>query len=294
MRRTWMLLPLLPGFVEAAALPETEPVPGGIVELALGSAQTPAPTAYYQDNRVMVLNHSGQWTALVGIPLTAKAGPHRLAVRNGHSESALAFTVRDKKYPAQYLTIPNQRMVNPNPEDQARIEREGKILTQALATWSEQPEVDTDFRLPAQGPLSSPFGLRRFFNKQQRDPHGGVDIAAPAGAPINAPADGRVINAGEYFFNGNAVFVDHGQGLITGYFHMSHIDAREGQIVRKGDPLGAVGATGRVTGPHLHWNVYLNGTRVNPALFVARQLAALNGGEKAPKGKGTAPAAKLR
>ncbi|BBL69596.1 peptidoglycan DD-metalloendopeptidase family protein [Methylogaea oryzae] len=292
MRKTWLLLALLPGLAAAAALPDADPVPGGIVALPLGDAQTPAPTAYYQDKRVMVLSHDNQWTALVGIPLTAKPGPQQLTVHSALGESTLAFSIKDKQYPAQYLTIPNQRMVNPNPEDQARIERESKILAQALSTWSEQTEVDTDFRLPAQGPLSSPFGLRRFFNKQPRDPHSGLDIAAPAGAPINAPADGRVINAGEYFFNGNAVFVDHGQGLITGYFHMSRIDAREGQIVRKGDILGAVGATGRVTGPHLHWNVYLNGAKVDPALFVARQLAALNGGEKAVTG--TPQAAKLR
>lgn len=292
MRKIWLLLALLPGLASATALPDTAPVPGGIVALELGDAQTPAPTAYYQDKRVMVVNHNNQWTALVGIPLTAVPGPHQLTVREAQGESTLAFTIKDKQYPAQYLTIPNQRMVNPNPEDQARIERESRILAQALATWSEQAEVDTDFRLPAQGPLSSPFGLRRFFNKQPRDPHSGLDIAAPAGAPISAPADGRVIDAGEYFFNGNAVFVDHGQGLITGYFHLSRIDAREGQVVRKGAPLGAVGATGRVTGPHLHWNVYLNGTKVDPALFVAKQLAALNGGEKATMG--TPRTAKLR
>lgn len=275
MRNIWLLLALLPALACAATLPDAEAVPGGIVQLPLGDAHNPAPTAYYQGKRVMVLNHEGRWVALIGIPLTANPGQQQLTLKDNQGETALPFAIQDKKYPAQYLTIKNQRMVNPNPEDQARIERESKILGQALATWTEQAEVDTDFRLPAQGPLSSPFGLRRFFNKQPRDPHSGLDIAAPAGAAISAPADGVIINTGEYFYNGNAVFIDHGQGLITGYFHLSRINAQPGQIVKKGDLLGAVGATGRVTGPHLHWNVYLNGAKVNPALFVARQLAGL-------------------
>ncbi|TAN47675.1 MAG: M23 family metallopeptidase [Methylococcaceae bacterium] len=271
MRKLWLLLEtlfLLPGLSLAGGLPETEPVPGGIVKLALGSAQGPAPQTFYQDKRVMVLARNGQWTALVGIPLSTKPGRQQLLVKTGEQSSTLAFTLRDKKYPAQYLTITNQRMVEPNPEDQARIARESQILAAALATWTEQADVDTDFHLPAHGPLSSPFGLRRFFNQQPRDPHSGLDIAAPAGAPITAPAAGKVINTGDYFFNGNAVFVDHGQGLITGYFHLSRVDVHAGQMVDKGDALGAVGATGRVTGPHLHWNVYLNGAKVNPALFV--------------------------
>lgn len=268
------LLALLPGLALAVALPEVAAVPGGVVQLALGDeGNTPPPQAYYQGKRVLVAAHGGQWTALVGIPLGAKPGPQQLQVRGSQGETSLAFAIHDKKYPAQYLTIPNQRMVEPNPEDQARIARESQILGQVLATWSEKPEVDTDFRLPTQGPLSSPFGLKRFFNKKPRDPHGGLDIAAPSGAAITAPAAGTVMGVGEYFFNGNAVFIDHGQGLITGYFHMSRIDAHDGQLVQKGDRLGAVGATGRVTGPHLHWNVYLNGTKVDPALFVARQLA---------------------
>lgn len=271
MPNLWLLLVtvfLLPCLSLADGLPETEPVPGGIVKLVLGSAQGPAPQAFYQDKRVMVLARNGQWTALVGIPLSTKPGRQQLQVKTGEQSSTLAFTIRDKKYPAQYLTITNQRMVEPNPEDQARIARESQILAAALATWTEQADVDVDFRLPAHGPLSSPFGLRRFFNRQPRDPHSGLDIAAPAGAPVTAPAAGKVINTGDYFFNGNAVFVDHGQGLITGYFHLSRVDAHAGQQVGKGDALGAVGATGRVTGPHLHWNVYLNGAKVNPALFV--------------------------
>ena len=174
----------------------------------------------------------------------------------------------DKQYETQHITIKDKRKVNPEKRDMERITRETKTIKTALRHWSDQEAVPLNFIKPVDGPYSSPFGLRRFFNEQPRKPHSGLDIAAPEGAPILAPTSGTIIDTGAYFFNGNTVFIDHGQGLVTMYCHMSRIDVQPGQAVTAGEAIGLVGMTGRVTGPHLHWGVSLNDARVDPILFL--------------------------
>ncbi|MFN2310330.1 MAG: M23 family metallopeptidase, partial [Gammaproteobacteria bacterium] len=183
------------------------------------------------------------------------------------------FEVVAKDYATQRLVIKDTRKVEPNAEDLERIRRETPRIAQALRHHSARDEVVTDFIWPAEGPTSSPFGLRRYFNDQPRSPHSGLDIAGPEGAPIIAPAPGRVIDTGDFFFNGKTVFLDHGQGLVTMYCHMSRIDVQPGDEVQAGDTLGTIGKTGRVTGAHLHWGVSLNNSRVDPLLFLPERLA---------------------
>jgi murein DD-endopeptidase MepM/ murein hydrolase activator NlpD len=207
----------------------------------------------------------------VGIPLDTEAGRHVLEVAHAGKPVTIPFDVAAKTYPEQHLTVPNRRHVNPEPEDLERIKKESVRLGAAKASWSEVPLPPLTLQLPVQGPRSSPFGLRRYFNGQPRSPHGGMDIAAPAGTPVAAAAAGKVVNTGSYFFNGNTVLIDHGQGLITMYCHLSRISVKEGDVVNAGQPIGAVGSTGRVTGPHLHWSVMLNQTSIDPELLLASE-----------------------
>jgi len=245
--------------------PHTAAVPGGVVVLNIGPASNPMPAVHYRKKRVMVVQNNGQWQAVVGIPLTAKPGKQQVKIKG--QNTPLSFQVNARQYPEQHLTIKNKRKVNPSKSDLKRIRDERGRINAALNHWQPQAEIDTRFSLPLKGRFSSPFGLRRFFNKQARKPHSGIDIAAPKGAPIRAPAAGRIIERGEFFFNGKSVFIDHGQGLVTMYAHMSRIDVEPRQRVARGEVIGAVGQTGRATGPHLHWGVSLNNARVNPALF---------------------------
>jgi len=242
-----------------------KPVPGGVAVVDLGPSAS-APSATYQGKPLLVIHEDGQrWIALVGLPLTTKPGSQQIQV-NG--KRTLSFQVASKHYVEQRITIKNQQQVNPDAANLKRIERELAEQTRAYQQFSARQPSNLLFDKPVNGPLSSPFGLRRFFNGEERNPHSGLDFAANRGTPIKAPAAGTVILTGDYFFNGKTVFVDHGQGLISMFCHLSEIGVKVGDELPRGGVLGKVGATGRATGPHLHWNVSLNDARVDPAIFI--------------------------
>lgn len=249
----------------AANLPVHYPVPGGIAVIELETKSSPD-KVLFNKQKVLVTQSNNKWYAVVGIPLSSKPGKHKLIVSAPNKQ--IQFAVADKKYQTQHLEIKNKRKVNPYAKDLKRIRSEKKIIGAALKSWTETLDVSLQFDLPVHGRLSSPFGLRRYFNGQARRPHSGLDIAAPEGTPILAPAPGKIVNTGDYFFNGNTVFIDHGQGLITMYCHLNSITVTENEVVKRGQQIGTVGMTGRVTGPHLHWSVSLNNARVEPKLFL--------------------------
>lgn len=247
---------------------ESSNTPGGIALVDLGPANTTLPRVSWNERSIAVIRNNKNAFAIVGIPLGTQAGIQKLQVNLSSNESKeVPFEILPFQYEEQRLTIKNKRMVNPEPLDMVRIKKENQRLRVVKNSRADRILADS-FDWPLAGPISSPFGLKRFFNDQPRRPHGGIDIAVPEGTPIVAPADGLVIETGNYFFNGNCVFIEHGLGLQTFYAHMSRIDVKEGQRVSKGQVIGAVGATGRVTGPHLHWSVGLNGTWVNPLLVL--------------------------
>ncbi len=254
---------------ETLVLPRASAVPGGVVNLPLPGAADEKPVVTYDGKPVMVLRQPAGWVAVVGINLDTEPGARSVDVQQpGKDPRKVTFDVVPKAYRTQQLKVaPGQ--VNLSDENQERVAREQEKMRAAMTAFS--PDTPPTLRLaqPVAGPRSSSFGLRRVFNGESRRPHSGMDIAAPTGTPIKAPLAGRVVDVGSYFFNGNNVIVDHGQGMMTMYCHLSKIDVRTGQDLKPGELIGEVGATGRVTGPHLHWGVMLNGNSVDPALFLA-------------------------
>ena len=248
--------------------PADSRVPGGIARISLGPAAQ-RPQAHSQSIPVLVVGDPIEWTAIVGIALSAKLGSHVLDVQDDTGTRQLRYEVRDKKYTEQRLKV-SPKTVDLAPEDLARHEKERAHQQRIMERFSTPlPEAGLlRMTQPVPGRRSSSFGLRRIFNGQPRNPHSGMDIAAATGTPITAPRAGTVVDVGDYFFNGGTVWLDHGGGLLTMYCHLSRTDCQVGDVVKTGDAFCRVGATGRVTGPHLHWGVMLNRTMVDPALFL--------------------------
>jgi murein DD-endopeptidase MepM/ murein hydrolase activator NlpD len=241
-----------------------------VARIALGEA-TDRPVAHAGDIPLLVVGSAGAWTALAGIPLDTAPGQASITAGSpGSDVRTIPYTVASKQYAEQRLKV-EPKHVDLSPEDLARFERERAHQREVMTTFSQPaPEAGAlAMQVPVAGRRSGSFGLRRVFNGQPRAPHSGMDIAAAVGTPVGAPLAARVVDTGDYFFNGNTVWLDHGGGLLTLHCHLSAVDVQPGDALRAGDRLGAVGATGRVTGPHLHFGVLLNRTMVDPALFLA-------------------------
>ncbi len=258
---------LLPAFAAGAAshrTPAHSPWPGGIAIVDVGSAEEAPPVATFANRRVLMMRADDRWLAVIGIPLDTDG--EQLSFRVDGEEVTIGLSPRT--YREQRLTVKNQSHVTPDEQQLTRIADERRIIDAALNHFRPVESTNISLDPPVEGPRSSSFGLRRFFNEQPRAPHKGMDIAASEGTPIVAPQSGVVAASGDFFFNGNTVIVDHGQGFVTMYCHLSRIDVAPGDPVSSGERIGAVGATGRVTGPHLHFGTYLNGTAVDPAILL--------------------------
>ena len=249
-----LALPATTAFANATS------VPGGVYAWSVPAG---ASDIRFQNNPVFVV---GQ-TALVGIPIRQALGPAQITFVYEGQNQTHTFEIVDKRYTEQRITLQNKEMVSPNPKQLERIRAESKRQRAIYATVSAPMDLSTGFSMPLEGITTSLYGHRRFFNDQPRSPHSGLDIAAPTGTPIVAPAQARVALVDDLYYNGKSVFLDHGQGLITMYCHLSEQTVSTGELVQQDQVIGLVGATGRVTGPHLHWSVSLNGYRIDPLAF---------------------------
>ena len=249
-------------------LPREARVPGGVALVVVGNADAPKPMVTLDGASVWTVKRGASWIAVVGLPLATAPGELAISVTNGGVVQTLPFTVLNKRYPVQHVTLKDNAMVEPPPEVIARIELESAHLKTVRSNWREDAATNASFTLPAQGRLSGRFGGSRVLNGKPRAPHAGLDVAIGTGTPVLAPGDGVVLDAGDYYFCGKTLFIDHGNGLLSLFCHLSEHITKVGDSVRKGQVVARSGATGRASGPHLHWSVYLNGVSVEPELFV--------------------------
>jgi murein DD-endopeptidase MepM/ murein hydrolase activator NlpD len=259
------------GCLPARAELHPESVPGGVASILVADAGAPRPEVRYAGHPVFLQQRQEGWYALVGLPLDTPVGDQYLDIGPDGARRSLPFHVAAKAYPVQRLTIKNPKMVTPDDEDLDRINAERDRQISVRSQFRDVAVPRTDLALPAAGRLSSRFGLRRVFNGEPRAPHTGLDVAVPSGTAVRAPADGVVTLVDDFYFNGKTVFVDHGQGFVSMVCHLDKTSVQLGQAVRRGEVLGQSGSSGRATGPHLHWSVYLNGAAVDPALFIGPQ-----------------------
>jgi murein DD-endopeptidase MepM/ murein hydrolase activator NlpD len=244
--------------------------PGEVVLLTIN-----APSAA-QEVRVRAFNRQiqafalgdGRWEALVGIDLDVKPGTTTVSVEGGGARATRELVVKSKTFRTRRLTV-DPDFVTPPPSAEAQIEADAKLLARTWESSAPARLWSTPFSRPVTDPANSAFGTRSIFNGLPRNAHGGADFLSPAGTIVHAPNAGRVLVARDLFYSGNTVVIDHGLGLFSMFAHLSAFDVHEGERVENRAPIGRVGATGRVTGPHLHWAVRANGARVDPLSLLA-------------------------
>lgn len=258
----------------AVSLHPQEAFQGGIVEIKVSGGEVLGVKGSVRNREITFFSEGdGSYATLFGIDLEEKAGSVDIIITGREKSAArevpITLVVKERVFPKEHVTVSatfdrlDQAALKRIKEEQARVARLWGIST-PKRLWQGR------FIPPVPGGVTSPFGLRRVINGVPRSPHGGVDFKAPLGAEVVAPNHGKVVLRDDFFFSGKSIVLDHGGGLYTMYFHLDDFRVEEGSLVRKGDLLGLVGKTGRVTGPHLHWGVRLNGARVDPLELLER------------------------
>jgi murein DD-endopeptidase MepM/ murein hydrolase activator NlpD len=256
---------------------------GELVELKIGGADLAAVEGYWGKEKIFFFpNGNGKFAALIGADVEAKPAASKFLLKvtsqsGAEQHKEIALKVKAKSFRTESFTVPPS-FDEMTPETLEEIRREQAAFARAFETSASERLWDGPFVRPvAQQESASSFGLRRIINGMARAPHTGTDLSAPAGTEVLAANHGRVVLVGNYFFAGGSVVLDHGGGLFTMYFHLSEFKVEEGSMIRKGDVVGLSGATGRVTGPHLHWGARLANARIEP--FELLKKISHNGGQ---------------
>ena len=254
----------------ALALTVAQPVatplaarPGDVLLLTVGATSSEAPAVHAFDRAWPVFSEGTRWQVLVGVAIGTKTGRHEIVVTGAGERVVHPVTVRPRAFATRRLTV-DPALLNPPPEAMERIARETRELAAVWQSSSPQRLWSGAFVRPVPDEANSAFGTRSIYNGEPRSQHTGADFLSPSGRPIKAPNAGRVVLAGARYFTGNTVVIDHGLGLFSLFAHLSEIDVAVDDEVTAGQVVGKVGATGRVTGAHLHWTVRLNDTPVDP------------------------------
>lgn len=269
---------------------------GATLVVVRGLVEGDAVTGTFNGEAVPFAAAAGKVTALVGIDLDVKPGTYPIVVKVKRA-SGKPVTVKsdlpvtDAKYDVEKLTLPKEKVSDFDPKTLARIKKEAKALSSLWPQWAPSRSWAGAFQKPVPGEVRSVFGGRRVINGEPRSPHAGIDQRGPEGTPIVAVNAARVAYVGNQFFSGNVTVLDHGHGVFTLYAHQSKVMVKEGDFVEAGQKIGEVGATGRATGPHLHWGVRINGARVDPLRLLALDLTETIGGASGPTQDATPGAA---
>ncbi len=252
-----------------------------LLHLSLPGKGGPIETAFKGGRAVLIRTGKESAWAIVAADLETEPGTYYITFRQGSDEISTSVRIVSGDFGTSRIRLPS-KMVEFDDKTLARIGREKERLRAVFASSAPEKLWQRPFIMPLRGRISGEFGERRILNGSPRSPHGGLDIAAPAGTPVRAAAGGRVAFTGKFFFYGNFVVIDHGLGIFTLYAHLDSILVREGEPVRGGRTIGLVGSTGRATGPHLHFAVTIGGVRVSPGELIAvtERLGRLAAGKK--------------
>ncbi len=251
--------------------PINSPYPGGVLSIDVKNKDFDRNKKINTEGHVSSICKHSLYQSIIFIPIPLDFKNERIEIKQ---DGVLLSSnkIFNKNYRESRITISNNDFVSPGEELQPRIRREYGLSQAAKNTFTPIKLKNWSMNKPAKGLISSEFGVRRFINSQPRNRHGGMDIAAPEGTEVLAPLSGEIIIASNFFYKGNVIYINHGAGLVSSYSHLSKIEIKNGDKVKKGDLIGLIGQTGRVTGPHLHWEIYLMGIAINPEIFLATSI----------------------